>query len=214
MAAFRGLQALFALLEILRPTLTAPGFAKLSALVIGWVRTTGRHAVTEALVASGISGRVDHERFHRFFSRGAWDPDEWCRALLRLILRLVPEGEALRLVLDDTLAAHKGPEVFGLGTHLDAVRSTRLHRVFCFGHVWVVLAVLVRVPFSRPHLGAAADLAALSLGDILFAERRSASQEDRAGARDARPGPRVDGSGDPPRCRSGVLQQHRSRQAP
>jgi predicted metal-binding membrane protein len=39
--------------------------------------------------------------------------------------------------------------VFGIGTHLDAVRSTRRHRVFCFGHCWVVLTVLVRVPFSR-----------------------------------------------------------------
>lgn len=149
MAAAQGLQALLALLEILRPTVTAPGFAKLPALAVGWLCTTSRHAVTEALVASGISGRVDHEGYHRFFSRGAWDPDEWGRALLRLLVRFVPDGEPLRIVLDDTLAAHKGPQVFGLGTHLDAVRSTRLHRVFCFGHVWVVLAVLVRVPFSR-----------------------------------------------------------------
>jgi hypothetical protein len=41
--------------------------------------------------------------------------------------------------------------VFGLGTHLDPVRSTRRHRIFAFGHVWVVLAVLVRLPMtSRP----------------------------------------------------------------
>lgn len=149
MAAAQGLQALLAMLDILRPTLTAPSFAKLPALVVGWLCTTGRHAVTEVLVTSGISSRVDHEGYHRFFSRGTWDPDQWGRALLGLILRLVPEGEPLRIAVDDTLAAHKGPEVFGLGAHLDAVRSTRLHRIFCFGHVWVVLAVLVRVPFSR-----------------------------------------------------------------
>lgn len=148
MAAARGLQALLALLEVLRPTLTAPGYGKLPALVIGWLCTTGRHAVTESLVVMGLSGRVDHESFHRFFSRGTWAPDAWGRALFGLMLRLVPEGEPLRLVVDDTLAPHKGPEVFGLGTHLDAVRSTKKHRVFCFGHVWVVLAVLVRVPFS------------------------------------------------------------------
>jgi hypothetical protein len=149
MMAARGLLALLRLVDVLRPTLTAPGFAKLPALMVGWLCTTGKHAVTEALVVAGISGRADHEGFHRFFSRGAWDPDAWGRALLHLMMRLVPEKEPLRLVLDDTLAAHKGPQVFGLGTHLDAVRSTRLHRIFCFGHVWVVLAVLVRVPFSR-----------------------------------------------------------------
>ena len=55
----------------------------------------------------------------------------------------------LHVVIDDTLAAKKGPHVFGIGSHLDAVRSTRRHRVFCFGHCWVVLSVLVRVPFSQ-----------------------------------------------------------------
>ena len=49
----------------------------------------------------------------------------------------------------DTLTPKKGPKIFGLGTHLDAVRSTRKHRVFAFGHVWVVLSVVVRLPFSR-----------------------------------------------------------------
>jgi hypothetical protein len=43
-------------------------------------------------------------------------------------------------------ARHKGPRIFGLGTHLDAVRSTRKTKVFAFGHVGVVLAVAVPVP--------------------------------------------------------------------
>jgi len=58
------------------------------------------------------------------------------------------DGDVIRVALDDTIAPKKGPQVFGIGTHIDAVRSTRLHRVFVFGHCWVVLAVLVRVPFS------------------------------------------------------------------
>jgi hypothetical protein len=40
------------------------------------------------------------------------------------------------------------PEVWGIGSHLDAVRSTKRFRVFCFGHVWAVLSVVVSVPFS------------------------------------------------------------------
>jgi len=38
--------------------------------------------------------------------------------------------------------------VFGIGSHLDAVRSTKRQKIFSFGHRWVVLAVLVSVPFS------------------------------------------------------------------
>jgi len=144
-----GLRTLLGLVEALRPALTEPGFERLLVMLLGWVRVTGRHTVTEALVAAGVSGRVHHEAFHRFFSRGSWSPDEWGRRLFRLVLQLLPEGVALRVALDDTLAPKKGPKVFGIGIHLDAVRSTRRHRVFCFGHVWVVLAVLVRVPFSQ-----------------------------------------------------------------
>ena len=65
----------------------------------------------------------------------------------RLKRWLEPDG-TVRVVIDDTLASKKGPQVFGIGSHLDAVRSTRRRRVFCFGHCWVVLAVVLRVPFS------------------------------------------------------------------
>jgi hypothetical protein len=62
----------------------------------------------------------------------------------------MPEGP-VHAALDDTLTPKKGPKVFGLGCHLDAVRSTKRFRVFTFGHVWVVLSVVIRVPFSRRH---------------------------------------------------------------
>lgn len=143
------LRTLLSLLEVFRPGLTQPGFANLLVVFAGWVRTSGVHAVTEALVATGVSGRCHHERFHRFFSRGTWDPDELGRLLFMWLLRLIPDSEPIHVVVDDTLASKKGPHVFGIGTHKDAVRSTKRHAVFAFGHCWVVLAVLIRVPFSR-----------------------------------------------------------------
>lgn len=133
-----------------RSTLTAPGLRNLVVIVAGWIQTTGRHAITQTLVVTDVARRRHHETFHRFFSRGTWHPDHLARRLferLRSVLHVDEHG--LRVVLDDTLAAKKGPHVFGIGSHLDAVRSTRRFRVFCFGHCWVVLAVLVRVPFSR-----------------------------------------------------------------
>jgi DDE superfamily endonuclease len=133
-----------------RVALTAPGFQNLLVIVVGWVQTTGRHAVTQSLVASGVAGRRHHAAFHRFFSRGTWNPDRlgyWLFERVRRVLALDPHG--LRVVIDDTVAAKKGPHVFGIGSHLDAVRSTKRFRVFCFGHCWVVLAILVRLPFSR-----------------------------------------------------------------
>jgi DDE superfamily endonuclease len=143
------LRTLLEYLEVLRPALTRPGFDNLLVLFTGWVLTTGPHAVTQALVVTSVAGRRHHEAFHRFFSRGTWDPDEMGRLLLGCILALLPDQAPLRLAVDDTLAPKKGPQVFGIGSHLDAVRSTRLFRIFSFGHCWVMLAVLMPMPFSK-----------------------------------------------------------------
>jgi len=135
--------------EVLRPALTRPGFDNLVVLTVGWVLTQGPHAVTQALVCTQVAGRRHHEAFHRFFSRGTWSPDEWGRLLFQWILAHGPQEGPVRLCLDDTLAPKKGAQVFGIGSHLDAVRSTRLCRIFAFGHCWVVLAMLVHLPFSK-----------------------------------------------------------------
>jgi SRSO17 transposase len=147
--AHEGLLTLLACLEVLRPGLTSPSFTNLVVLVAGWVRTSGTHAVTQALVETAVAGRRHHEAFHRFFSRGTWSPDELGRLLFQALAGLMPDDGVLRIVVDDTLAPKKGPHVFGLGCHLDAVRSTRRHKVFSFGHCWVTLAVLLPMPFSK-----------------------------------------------------------------
>lgn len=124
---------------------------KFLLVLVGWVLTTGDHAVTAALVQTGAAGLLHHEAFHRVFSRARWSMDDLGRRLLLLIVDRLPDEDPVALVLDDTVAGKKGPHVFGLATHVDAVRSTRKHRAFCFGHCWVMLAVVVRVPFSsRP----------------------------------------------------------------
>lgn len=143
------LRTLLEFLEVLRPALTRPGFNNMVVIFTGWVLTAGPHAVTEALVATSVAGRRHHEAFHRFFSRGTWDPDELGHLLFGWIVRLLPKEAAVRVAVDDTLAPKKGPHVFGIGSHLDAVRSTRGVLVFCFGHCWVMLAVMLPLPFSK-----------------------------------------------------------------
>lgn len=131
-------RTLLALLEVVRPALTAPSFANLRVLFSGWVQTAGTHAVTEALVATGVSAKRHHEAFHRFFSRGTWSPDAVAQRIVLRLLRSCGDGR-VRIALDDTLAVRKGPHVFGLGCHLDPVRSTRRHKIFTlvtYGSCW------------------------------------------------------------------------------
>jgi len=143
------LPTLLASLEVFRISVTRPGFEKLLVLFIGWVRTAGTHAVTETLVATGVAGKRHHEAFHRFFSRGTWSPDSFGLWLFNCIKRLLIPEAPIRIAIDDTLAPKKGQHVFGLGSHIDPVRSTVARKVFCFGHCWVLLAIVLPVPACR-----------------------------------------------------------------
>jgi hypothetical protein len=143
------LRTLLTWVEVCRPALTKPGYANALVVFVGWVRTFGRHAITEALVVTEVAGRLHHERFHRFFSRGTWSPDALGKLLFERLLAWGAVDLPMQLALDDTLAPKKGAHVFGIGSHLDAVRSTKRFRVFSFGHVWVVLAVVIKFPFAR-----------------------------------------------------------------
>jgi hypothetical protein len=57
--------AFLGVLEVIRPAFTPQTFAKLVVILVGWIRTHGRHALTEALVVTGLSGLRDHSAFHR-----------------------------------------------------------------------------------------------------------------------------------------------------
>ena len=99
-------------LEAFRSTMTRPSFRNFLVLATGWILTPGRRAVTAALVATGVAGRRHHAASHRFFSRASWEADSLGFALFLRLERVLGDG-AVRIAIDDTLAPHKGPRVFG-----------------------------------------------------------------------------------------------------
>jgi len=136
-------------LSILAPAFSAPVFRRVLLLALGWLVTPAPHTLAAVLVTTGLSLSVHHAAFHRVFSRARWSPDRLGWLLLRALQQTPLVGERLRFVLDDTRTHHKGPRVWGLGMHLDPVRSTRAHKVKTTGHVWVVLSIIVHLPCSH-----------------------------------------------------------------
>jgi hypothetical protein len=138
-------------LSSFRGHFTAPSFVRFVILAVGWLLAAdpspGR-CVTEALIAARVAGSMHWEAFHRFFSRGTWDPDALGRTLWRLLRPLQSLGW-LELALDDTVAQKRGKHVFGASMHLDAVTSTTKRKNLVRGHGWVVLGLVVDVPWSK-----------------------------------------------------------------
>jgi hypothetical protein len=94
--------------ELIAPPITRPGFANFVVIAIGWRLTRGLDAVTEVLVEAQVEGRRHHEAFHRFFSRGTWDPNRLGMWVVWRIVAVFENVGAERIVIDDTLAPKKG----------------------------------------------------------------------------------------------------------
>ena len=63
-------------------------------------------------------------------------------------------GSVVMLGLDDTLARKRGLKMFGTGMHHDPLLSSRGKVITNWGHSWVVLGVIVELPFRRGHSSA------------------------------------------------------------
>jgi hypothetical protein len=135
------------IIQHLRPVFTAPSFANFVVLVAGFIFAFGGHRLTDALRAAGSSATKHYTTYYRFFSHARWSLDELGFALLEQIVKLLGLTE-VELVLDDTLAHRTGKKVALASMHADPLlkKTTRGRLFSSYGHVFVVLAVHVKVP--------------------------------------------------------------------
>jgi hypothetical protein len=128
-----------------------PTYQRFSALLVGAVLTTGRRTVANVLRTLRHLAPGHRTDYQRVLSRAPWSGLSLGCALGRFVLdRFAPEG-SVALVGDDTVDGHKGQSIYGKARHRDPVRSTHSYTAWRYGHRWVVLAVLVKLPFAaRP----------------------------------------------------------------
>ena len=140
------------LLQGLSGTLTAPSFRRLTTVLTGWVFAR-RHTITRMILAAGEVAGKHFSSYHRLFSAARWSLD----ALGLAVFDLMPPflGSMVMLGLDDTLARKRGTKMFGTGMHHDPLLSSRSKVVTNWGHSWVVLGVIVELPFRRGQIGRA-----------------------------------------------------------
>lgn len=144
-------------LSSFEPYFTSPTYQRFVTIISGWVLCVGKRTVTGVIRAAGVVGRDHHSGYHRFFSKAAWSADAIGLALMRLLLSVRPLDERITLTIDDTLARHTGKHIAAGAMHRDPLLSCAGRPFFHFGHVWVVVAVVVAFPewnkvFSLPVL--------------------------------------------------------------
>lgn len=136
------------LLQPLVSTMTAPTFNSLMTVLTGWVFAS-RRTVTRMILAAGSSADKHYSSYHRLLSRARWSLDAVGLVVFDLIQPFLED--VAMLGIDDTLARKRGMKMFGCGMHHDPLLSSRSKTITNWGHSWVVLGVIVELPFRKGH---------------------------------------------------------------
>jgi DDE superfamily endonuclease len=138
--------SLAALLEPFAVCFRPEVFATFRLMLIAWIVCLGRRTISRVWETTGRASAEDHSSAFRLFNQAAWNWDELCRILLLHLLTALVPGTTLWLVTDDTLCHKRGAKVAFGGIFLDAVLSTKRHKIFRFGTNWVTLGLAVQLP--------------------------------------------------------------------
>lgn len=135
------------LLQPFRAVFTAPSFRLFGLILAGWALSCRHRFITECIFTAGQVGVGHWSCYHRFFSHYSWSLDDLCRVLARMLVRCFCREGPILLAGDDTLCRKRGLHLFGAGMHHDPLLSSKALKVFSWGHDWVVLALIVRLPW-------------------------------------------------------------------
>jgi hypothetical protein len=114
-----------------------------------WIACVGRRTISRVWETTGQTLSRHHAAAFRLFSQAVWNWDEVMRLLLVAILKTFIPGTRVWVVVDDTLCHKRGAKVAFGGIFLDAVLSSKRHKTFRFGNNWVLLGLVVSMPFRR-----------------------------------------------------------------
>jgi len=119
-------------------------------LLTGTLLAHGRRTVCAALRMSGEAENRQWSSFHQVLNRARWSALSASRCLLLLIVdTLLPPDAAIEIAIDETLERRWGPLIKKRGHYRDSALSSRKRSVSSSGLRWIVMAVVVPVPWSQ-----------------------------------------------------------------
>ena len=69
-----------------RACFSAPSLRIFVALLVGWVLTVGKHAISQVILTMSLDESRHFSSIFRFLSKGRWNPDRAPHHLFRLIV--------------------------------------------------------------------------------------------------------------------------------
>src|SRR5918994_831930 len=119
-------------------------------LVVGAILTPGQRTVAAVLRVLGLSDERQYQNYHRVLNRARWSSRELSRRLLLVLVEtFVSVDEPVVIGMDETIERRRGAKIAAKGIYRDPVRSSKGPFVTASGLGWVVLALLVPIPWAQ-----------------------------------------------------------------
>ena len=141
MAVYRAPKEWTECVEYLAAALDGRSRWRLPLLMLGAVFAGGRRTVTTWLRAATL--QRGYRDFYHFLQTVGRRWREVGDRVLALVVRHAVRESRVLLVIDDSPTKRYGPKIEGAGIHHDPTPGPT-GREFCYGHVWVTLAICVR----------------------------------------------------------------------
>lgn len=130
------------------PLFSAEVFAYVPVLVVGAILAPGKRTVTSILRVMGLAHCPRFQNFHRVLNRDRWSAHKAAGILLQMLVStFVPLGPVLAAI-DEHLERRKGEKIAPKGIYRDAARSSKKYLTKASGLRWIVLALLVPIPWA------------------------------------------------------------------
>jgi hypothetical protein len=124
-------------------------FAVFQPVVVAWILCLRDRTLTEVWQLTGLGPKMHYDAIYSLFASAKWDWDELGVLLCVLLLTHLDVFGLVTIAVDDTLCHKRGKRVAFGGIFLDPVLSTRSRKILRFGLNYVVVALVVQLPF-RP----------------------------------------------------------------
>ena len=133
-----------------QPAFTQPSFEKVVVLLVGTILTQGRRTITAALRAVGLQQDKQWAKYHHLLNRASWSGLLVSQLLLQVVVTtFVAISATVDFVVDETLERRWGQRIKKRGHWRDSLASSKGRNVSTSGLRWLVLAVVVKLPWSQ-----------------------------------------------------------------
>lgn len=129
------------------PVFSKTIFHRICLLFKAHVLSKGRRTVCELLRCLNLKDCSAFSIYHYVFYGAKWSGLHASKILFQLIVKFTDSSQII-VAIDSHVERRKGPHIKGLGTHRDAVRSTKSRKVLTIGLNWLVSAVIVKLPWA------------------------------------------------------------------